>query len=76
MATKLDTSLKDLLRKGAFNDKKVKQDFRALIERQFRRAHDKLMNSFDKHPVTRELKGARPQIMLRAHWEAVIFLGS
>ena len=53
----LNKSTIDSVRKHAFADKKVKNDFRILMEKQFRTAHRKLMESFEKHAVTRELKG-------------------
>jgi hypothetical protein len=57
MATSLNKSLRDSIRKQAFDDKKIKRDFRVLVERQFRSAHKKLMASFDGHAVTKELAG-------------------
>jgi hypothetical protein len=57
MAAILNKSIRDSIRKQAFEDKKLKRDFRVLVERQFRESHKKLMSSFDKHPVTRELSG-------------------
>ena len=58
MAAKLtlNKSTINLIRAKAFNEKKVKRDFRVLIERQFRSAHKKLMSAFDGHSVTQELK--------------------
>ena len=53
----LNKSVIDSVRKQAFAYKKVKNEFSVLMERQFRIAHKKLMESFDKHEVTRELKG-------------------
>lgn len=57
MAARLNKSIRDSIRKQAFDDKKLRRDFRVLVERQFRDAHKKLMSSFDSHPVTRELSG-------------------
>jgi hypothetical protein len=58
MAAKLtlNKSTINLIRAKAFNDKKVKRDFRVLAERQFKRAHKKLMVAFEGHSVTQELK--------------------
>ena len=41
MASILNKSIRDSIRKQAFEDKKVKHDFRVLVERQFRQAHKK-----------------------------------
>lgn len=57
MATSLNKSFRDSIRKQAFDDKKLRRDFRVLVEKQFRSAHKKLMASFDGHAVTKELEG-------------------
>jgi hypothetical protein len=56
MANRLNRSVKVAIAKQLSNDKELQLKTRQIIEKQFRTAHQKLMNDFESHAVTRELR--------------------
>lgn len=50
-------ALKNILRKKISKDQNLELQTRAIIEKQFKAAHRKLLTEFESHPVTKELKG-------------------
>lgn len=57
MAARLDRSIKSSIAKQLQKDAKLALQTRNIIEKQFRVLHNKLMQDFNSHVVTRELKG-------------------
>ena len=51
-----DRSVKSSIQKQLRSDKDLNLQIRVLIEKQFKVAHQKLLNDFREHPITRELK--------------------
>lgn len=58
MARIKDRSVKNSIQKQLRSDKDLNLQIRVLIEKQFKTAHQKLLNDFREHPITRELQVA------------------